>query len=199
MNDVLQAIFSRRSVRRYMDQPVPAELIEQLLAAAVWAPSAHNRQPWRMVVITTPQTKHNLAAAMGERLRADLAADGVSAEAIERDATRSYGRLTGAPLLIVMCLTMADMDTYPDGQRQRNEWTMAAQSVAMAGQNVLLAAHSLGLGACWVCAPLFCPDVVQSVLNLPADWQPLGLITAGYPAETKQKERRPLAGSVLYR
>lgn len=199
MNEVMEAIFSRRSVRRYRDQPVPPELVEQLLEAAVWAPSAHNRQPWRMAVITTAQTRHDLAQAMGQRLRADLAADGVAAEAIERDATRSYSRLTGAPLLVVMCLTMADMDTYPDAQRQRNEWTMAAQSVAMAGQNLLLAAHSLGLAACWVCAPLFCPDVVRAVLELPQDWQPLGLITAGYPAETKQKERRPLAGSVLFR
>ncbi len=94
---------------------------------------------------------------------------------------------------------MADMDSYPDDMRQNNERTMAVQSVAMAGQNLLLAAHALGLGACWMCAPLFCPEVVQRTLDLPPDWQPQGLITVGYAAESKQKERRPLAGSVLIR
>jgi F420 biosynthesis protein FbiB-like protein len=125
-------------------------------------------------------------------LRADLTADGLAPDLIEQDAGRSYQRLTNAPLLIVLCLTMADMDSYPDERRQRNEWIMAVQSVAMAGQNLLLAAHALGLGACWLCAPLFCPDTVRATLHLPADWQPQGIITAGYPAETRHKTRHPL-------
>jgi len=69
----------------------------------------------------------------------------------------------------------------------------------MAGQNLLLAAHVLGLGACWLCAPLFCPDVVRDTLALPPDWQPQGLITAGYPAETREKTRAPLETRVVFR
>lgn len=199
MNPVLDAIHTRRSIRRYLDQPLPPDLIERLLAAAIWAPSAHNRQPWRFVAITSTEAKHGLAGSMGARLRADLTADSVSPEAIERDTMRSYQRLTAAPAIIVLCLSMAGMDTYPDERRQRKEQIMAVQSVSMAGQNILLAAHALGLGACWLCAPLFCPDVVRAELRLPPDWQPQGLITVGYPSEAKQKERRPLAGSVLYR
>ena len=76
MHDFFDLIHSRRSIRRYEARPVPAQLIEQLLEAAVWAPSAHNRQPWRLVVIEGEATKQRLAAGMGERLRADLAADG---------------------------------------------------------------------------------------------------------------------------
>jgi F420 biosynthesis protein FbiB-like protein len=174
-------------------------MIEQLLEAAVWAPSAHNRQPWRFVVIDGQAMKLRLATAMGRRLRADLAADGLTPEAIERDAGRSYARLTGAPLLILLCLTLADMDVYPDEGRAANERLMAVQSAAMAGQNLLLAAHALGLGACWLCAPLFCPDIVRDTLELPDDWQPQGLITVGYPAETKEKTRFPLGTRVLYR
>ena len=121
-------------------------MVEQLLTAAVWAPSAHNRQPWRFVVISGEQTKHRLAAAMGDQLRRDLAADGRPPAFIERDAGRSYARLTGAPLLVLVCLTMADMDTYPDERRARNEAIMAAQSAAMAGQNLMLAAHA-GVGS----------------------------------------------------
>ncbi len=169
------------------------------MEAAIWAPSAHNRQPWRFVVMSGEATKQRLAAAMGERLRADLAADGAPSDLIERDAGRSHARLIGAPLLIVLCLTLADMDAYPDERRAANEAIMAAQSVAMAGQNLLLAAHALGLGACWLCAPLFCPDTVRRTLDLPGDWQPQGLITAGYPAETKEKTRHPVGTRVLYR
>jgi coenzyme F420-0:L-glutamate ligase / coenzyme F420-1:gamma-L-glutamate ligase len=192
-------IRGRRSIRRYRPDPVPAELIEQVLTAASWAPSAHNRQPWRFVVMTSAETKQRLALAMGNRLRHDLTADQVPPAVIEKDVGRSYQRITNAPLLILLCLTMADMDSYPDAKRQQNEWIMASQSTAMAGQNLLLAAHALGLGACWMCAPLFCPDVVGDTLDLPADWQPQALITAGYPAESKTKERQPLASRVLYR
>ena len=199
MHNLLDLIRTRRSIRRYTRDAVPADVVEQMLTAATWAPSAHNRQPWRFVVIADGQTKYRLAAAMGGQLRRDLAADGRSPEFIERDAGRSYARLTGAPLLILVNLTMADMDIYPDERRARNEAIMAAQSTAMAGQNLLLAAHALGLGACWVCAPLFCPAVVRETLDLPADWQPQGLITLGYPAEEKQKTRHSLESRVLYR
>ena len=199
MHNLLDLIRTRRSIRRYTQDAVPADVIEQLLTAATWAPSAHNRQPWRFVVIADGQTRHRLAAAMGDQLRRDLAADGRSPEFIERDAGRSFARLTGAPLLILVNLTMADMDIYPDERRARNEAIMAAQSPAMAGRNLLLAAHALGLGACWVCAPLFCPAVVRETLDLPAGWQPQGLITLGYPAEEKQKTRHSLESRVLYR
>ena len=189
MSDLIELIQTRRSIRRYTGEAVPVALVERLLTAATWAPSAHNRQPWRFVVMEDALTKANLAAAMGRRLRRDLAAHGLDAEAIERDAGRPYARISGAPLLILLCMTLADMDDYPDARRRGHETTMAAQSVAMAGQNLLLAAHALGLGACWLCAPLFCPDVVSATLALPPDWQPQGLITAGYPAEEKTKTR----------
>lgn len=199
MNDLPELFQSRRSIRRYESRPVPQAIIDRLLESAVWAPSAHNRQPWRFVVITTANAKQKLAGAMGEALRRDLAADGLSRTAIDRDANRSYTRLTGAPLLILVCLTMADMDEYPDERRNRNEALMAAQGAAMAGQNLMLSAHALGLGACWLCAPLFCPEIVREALNLPADWQPQGVITVGYPAETKEKTRHPIGTRVLYR
>jgi coenzyme F420-0:L-glutamate ligase / coenzyme F420-1:gamma-L-glutamate ligase len=194
----LTFLFARRSVRRYQPDPVPQALITQLLDAAIWAPSAHNRQPWRFAVLTDTARKEQLAAAMGARLRRDLQADGVDEAIIAADTGRSYARITGASALIVVCLSMLDMDTYPDERRQRNEFLMAAQSTAMAGQNLLLAAYALGLGACWMCAPLFAPDVVRAALALPDDWQPQGMVTLGYPAESKTKTRHSLEKSVLW-
>lgn len=195
-----QAIHSRRSIRRYTAEPVPATLVEQLLTAAIWAPSAHNRQPWRFAVIQTDSAKQTLATAMGERLRVDRLADGDPAEAVEADAARSYARITSAPIVIAVCLTMADMDVYPDTRRKKAEYLMATQSVAMAVQNLLLAAHAEGLGACWMCAPLFCPDVVKGALDLPDDWEPQALITLGYPADAgKPASRKPVEAVILWR
>lgn len=197
--DFLRLLTSRRSIRRYQPTPISDDHIHLLLEAGRWSPSAHNRQPWRWVVIQSEHTKIRLANAMGARLRTDLTADNVPSEVIEADVSRSYSRITNAPLLLVLCMTMHDMDVYPDEKRSHNEMVMAIQSVAMAGQNVLLMAHALGLGACWMCAPLFCPDVVQSALDLPADWQPQALITIGFPAEAKSKPRKSIEDLTLWR
>ncbi len=198
-SEVMRAILGRRSIRLYHPDPVPEALIGQLITAALWSPSAHNRQPWRFAVVQSAESKQRLAVAMGARLRRDLEADGVPAAVIEADVSRSYRRITAAPVAIVLCLTMADMDRYPDERRAQNEYLMAVQSTAMAGQNLLLAAHDAGLGACWICAPLFCPEVVVQTLALPEDWQPQAIITVGYPAETRARTRRPPEELILWR
>jgi F420 biosynthesis protein FbiB-like protein len=192
-------LMGRRSVRRYLPTPVPRPLIEAVLNAAIWSPSAHNRQPWRFAVIESSAQKEHLARAMGGQLQQDLKADGLPADVIEADVSRSYSRITSAPVIILLALSMADMDSYPDARRSAHEHTMAVQSVAMAGQNLLLEAHAQGLGACWMCAPLFCPMVVRAALSLPDDWEPQGMITLGYPAETKTKTRYPLESRVIWR
>ena len=196
---LLEIVRSRRSIRRYRPDPVQRDMIDRLLEAATWAPSAHNRQPWRFAVITSLETRRRLATAMGDRLRADRSRDGDPPDAIERDVKRSYERIVNAPLVIAVCLSMRDMDRYPDERRVSAERTMAVQSVAMAVQNMLLTAHALGLGACWMCAPLFCPDTVREVLVLPGDWEAQALITVGVPAdEGKSRGRESVSARTLY-
>lgn len=72
----------------------------RLLEAATWAPSAHNRQPWRFCVVDAAEHIETLAQAMGARLRSDLKRDGLATELIEKDAARSYTRITGAPVIV---------------------------------------------------------------------------------------------------
>ena len=103
-------IRERRSIRSYTGRPVEPALIERLLTAALWAPSAHNRQPWRFAVIEGVEAKERLAGAMNSILRADLAADGLPTDQIEAHAARRRKRLTRAPVLVVLCVTMTDMD-----------------------------------------------------------------------------------------
>ena len=197
---VFGAIRARRSIRRYTDQDVDRATIDAALEAATHAPSAHNRQPWRFAVVTSPEAKVQLASAMGERLRADRLADGDSPDAVEADVSRSRARITTAPVVVLACLTMSDMDKYPDARRGDAERIMAIQSVAAAIQNLLLAAHALGLGTSWMCAPLFATGEARAALDLPDDWEPQALITMGYPAaEPKPKEIKPLSSRVEYR
>jgi coenzyme F420-0:L-glutamate ligase / coenzyme F420-1:gamma-L-glutamate ligase len=189
----------RRSIRKYLDGSIARDVVDALLAAAITAPSAHNRQPWRFFVTQSQRTKHRLAIAMGERLRADRLCDGDRMEDIDRDVERSYARVTGAPVVVVVCMSMIDMDRYPDPHRNESEHTMAVQGTAMAAQNLLLAAHAAGLGACWMCAPLFCPDTVVAELALPSDWEPQGIVTLGHPAESgKPFKRRPISEIVRH-
>jgi len=95
-------------------------------------------------------------------------------------------------------MTMEDMDSYPDERRQRAERTMAIQSVAASVQNFLLAASALGLGACWYCAPLFCPDVVREILGIPEGVEPQALIAVGYPNEEPEPPPRKPLEEVVY-
>ncbi len=197
---IFDAIRARRSIRRYSTQPVDRTTIDVILDVAAHAPSAHNRQPWRFAVVTSPEAKEQLASAMGERLRADRLADGDAPDVVEGDVSRSRARITAAPVVLVACLTMSDMDQYLDARRGDAERIMAIQCVAAAVQNSLLAAHALGLGACWMCAPLFAPDEARASLDLPDDWEPQALVTLGYPAaEAKPKEIKPLNSRVVYR
>lgn len=195
----LHLIQGRRSIRRYQDRPVARALIEQILTAATWAPSAHNRQPWRFCVVTEEATKQRLSQHMAEQWRRDLGGDGADHSFIEKRIAISHARLTGAAALIIASVSMEEMDVYPDAKRADAEWIMAVQSTALACQNLLLAAHHVGLGACWMCAPLFVPDLVRNVLELPSAWHPQALITLGYPAETKEKDRVSLEQRVVWR
>lgn len=193
LNRFVELATSRRSIRRYRSSPVPKDLIEDLLRAAIKAPNAHNRQPWRFVVMTDKTAQRHLADMMAVPFRRDLLQDGHTREEADGIVQRSKERIGESPALVLVNLSMTDMDTYPDTERQRCEWLMAAQGVALACQNLLLAAHAAGLGACWMCAPLFCPDTVRSALGLPVDWEPQGLITMGWPAnEGRDRDRKPL-------
>jgi F420 biosynthesis protein FbiB-like protein len=195
--DLTALIAGRRSIRRYRADPVTSEVVQRLVRAASAAPSAHNRQPWRFIALTDAAAKERLARAMGARLAADRTRDGDDAEAIRRDVERSFARITGAPVVILVCLTTAEMDAYPDAKRREAEYLMAVQSTAMATQNLLLAAHAEGLGACWLCAPLFCPDTVRGALDLPTDLQPQGLVTLGYPAQPGKERPRKALDDIL--
>jgi coenzyme F420-0:L-glutamate ligase / coenzyme F420-1:gamma-L-glutamate ligase len=198
---VLDAIRGRRSVRRYLPKKVPEELVDEVLEAGRWAPSPHGSQPWRFAVVTREGTKERLAEAMGEQWRANLEMDGQNREVVEKRLEGSRRRLLDAPVLVLLCLYLEDLDYYPDAGRQENETTMAVQSLGATAQNMLLAAYDRGLDAGWMCAPLFCPEEVVGALGLDPKLVPHALLTLGYAEgdPPKRRGRRSLEDLVVYR
>jgi F420 biosynthesis protein FbiB-like protein len=183
-NVYLDFLKRRRSIRKYLPKEVPLELIDLILEAARWAPSAHNAQPWRFFIVSKQEMKEKLAREMAERFQQDLEKDGIPKELAMDRAKASIDRFSVSPVIIVACIDMGQMDRYPDPLRQKAEEVMATQSLAAALQTLLLSASAVGLGGCWFCAPLFCPDVVKRVTGIPDHWVPQVLITLGYPDET---------------
>ena len=108
---VIDALTGRRSVRRYLEREVPGEAVEEVLEAARWAPSPHGTQPWRFAVVTQPETKNRLAEAMGEEWRRNLQMDGQDAGVVEKRLVGSRNRLLDAPVLVLLCLYLGDLDT----------------------------------------------------------------------------------------
>lgn len=152
--ELLDAIQKRRSIRDFAPEEVPPEMIDQLLEAAVWAPTAGNVQPWRFVVVRDLHTRKELAVSALNQLW-----------------------VSRAPVVIVVC---ADLDRAERFYSDRGRDLYAIQDTAAAVQNILLAAVSLGLGSCWVGA--FSEARVSKILDLQR-LRPLALVPVGYPRE----------------
>ena len=191
--ELAELVRGRRSVRSFQSRPVPRAVVEEAIAAAGWAPSPHGRQPWRFVVVESQERRDALADAMAETWRTQLRLDGQDEAIVEARLQKSRDRLQRAPVLIIPCLYLEGLDSYPDADRQHAEETMAVQSLGAAVQNLLLSLYAAGVDGGWMCAPLFCPDIVQAALGLDATLDPHALIAVGYAAsEPVRRPRLPL-------
>ena len=196
--DDLDAVLTgRRSIRTYEDRPVPEDVLERVLGAAAQAPSPHHSFPWRLAVLTGSDAKSKLADAMGAKWRADLLGDGLGAAEVELELEKSRRRLTASPVVLVGAVYPDPLDEYPDATRQEAETLMAAHSLGAALQNVMLAAHANGLASCWMCAPVFCSDVVRDALGLDGHLIPHAIVTIGYPARPPRGRERPSLDQIV--
>jgi len=196
---------ARRSVRRFTPEPPPRALLERLLEAAVTAPSASNKQPWRFVVVTSPSRIAALAAEVREAV--ELIARHV--EPRSESAFRAYGtyftRFEAAPVVIVALYrsltVLSDLvdAALPETARARiaaMEERSGLIGVSMALQNLLLMAHELGLGASGMTGPLVAADRLRTLLEVPPSWEIAALVPVGYPAETPPAPPRKPAARV---
>jgi F420 biosynthesis protein FbiB-like protein len=141
-------------------------------------------------------SREALAEAMGVEFVKTLRSEKLTDEEITAQLERSKSRILEAPAAILLCLDMEVLYKYEDAERTQGEYLMGVQSVALAGGQLLLAAHAEGLGAVWICSPLFAPVAVGKALDLPKNWQAQGLILMGYPVKAPEERPRLNIGDV---
>jgi coenzyme F420-0:L-glutamate ligase / coenzyme F420-1:gamma-L-glutamate ligase len=179
---------ARRTIRAFTGEPVDAAVVRRAIATALTAPAPHHSEPWRFVILSSPQARTRLVDAMREAWIADLRGDGFTEEQITGRLRRG-DVLRGAPLIVVPCLVTDAAHRYPDERRNRSEQAMFVVSMGAAVQNLLIALAVEGLGSAWISSTLFCPDVAARAMDLPDGWRPMGAVAVGHPAE--QARPRP--------
>lgn len=166
---VKENIMSRKSVRKFLDEPVPNDVLESVLKAGMAAPSAMNRQPWAIEVVNDKEILNGLSAML------------------------PYGRLETAPVAIIVC---GDMSKTLEGDA-RDFWVV---DCSMMAENILLAAHAHGLGAVFTGAwpTKERGDKVKEYLGMPENYEVLGVIPMGYPAENPEPKDKWNPDAVHY-
>lgn len=166
----MDAIRGRTSVREYKPDPVPDDVIRDIIEAAALAPSSGNVQDWEFVVVKTPEGRNALAAAA---------------------FNQSF--VASAPCVVVVC-TDLERITKAYGERGRSLYSIQNTSAAI--QNMMLTAWDKGLGTCWIGA--FNEAEVKEAAVLPSNVRPVALITIGYPSRKPVKSRRRSLDDVVH-
>ncbi|WP_418462499.1 nitroreductase family protein [Frisingicoccus sp.] len=180
-----ETILNRRSIRAYLDKPVAAEDLKEILEAGTWAPSGVNLQPWYLVAI---QSKEKLALLgdvmerVSAKIEPSLKARFANAPAVVDETTQFIKKLGGAPVYILAFQLKPDYDNKAD---------MINLSIGAALENILLAAREKGLGTCWLTAPVEA-EVGNELRDLfaPGKGPLVALITLGYPAKEARAPKR---------
>ena len=162
--DLLEGIYTRRSVRQYTDQPVSREQLLEIVKAGTWAPSGLNNQPWRFVIITGAGVKQGVAKQ-----------------------TKYQYIIERAPACIAV---------FIDKEAMYNE-VKDHQAMGACLQNMLLAAHALGLGAVWLGEILKNAAAVRMLLALPESLELMAVLAIGHPGEQKRGGNRKDLKDVL--
>ncbi len=219
--DLEKAIRERRSIRKYKpDAPIPREDIEAMVEAGRWAPSSTNIQPWRFIVVEDRETIAAMAQAVYDKFQA------LSKEALGKGEKRlaafcrflrSYGSFFAeAPVVVVACakpyenpVLKMPMATVLEKVSELECLNVdlkpividtVQKSVAMAVQNMLLKAHSMGYGTCVMDAPIAIGDTLRQMLDIDADLELVMVIPMGVPqsSDVEAPERLPVGEVIRY-
>ncbi len=181
--EVLEAIQTRRSIRHYQDRPVDERTVEMVLEAARWAPSWANTQCWRFIVVRESGIKIRLADTL--RSHSEAGAKNAADEAMRN-----------APVVVVACAELGKSGYFHgEPSTDKGDWYMF--DVALAMQNLVLAAHSLGLGTVYL--GLFDARKAADILQVPEGFCVVAMTPLGYPdRQPNPRPRKELAEIVFH-
>lgn len=180
--ELMEAIKGRRSIRKFTNEPIPAEVIDKLIEAAMWAPSGQNLQPWYFVVLTKQEDLAYLFSELGTTAfshRKELEERFKNNPEVVEETMEFMSAMGGASTIM---LAFLNKPTYSEEMLPS-----CIESVSAAMQNVCLAAYEEGLGSCWVEAVCRAGDALQAKFA-PEKGKLIGGIVLGYPA----MEARPI-------
>lgn len=167
--EALEAIYGRHAIREYALEIPTMETIQSLIKAAVQAPSAMNLQPWAFAVVRGRDTLASISDRAKAHMLKTMAAGSPLSSFREHLADPAYDIFYGAPVLIIICATSSEAG--------------ASEDCALAAQNLMLAAHSEGLGTCWIgfARPWLNEPTAKEELRLPTSCAPVAPIILGFP------------------
>ncbi|MFX1374983.1 MAG: nitroreductase family protein [Promethearchaeota archaeon] len=190
----------RRSYKLpFEDKEVDRNVIEECIEIARWAPSAHNGQYWRYVILEANGLRKTLIHKMNQKLKNDLEKDGKPKDFIEQKINNTRKNFIQAPILILLCLDIKELEKYPDDERLQNEFILGVQSISTSATYLLLAFEIKNLAACWYCAPLFAKSIIKQTLNLPESYIPMAFFTVGYPLRKIKAPTRKELQDIIFK
>jgi coenzyme F420-0:L-glutamate ligase/coenzyme F420-1:gamma-L-glutamate ligase len=196
---LLKILKDRRSYKHtFEDKMVDRKVIEECIDIARWAPSAHNGQFWRYIILEKGELREKLIDQMNQKLRHDLINDEKTEEFIETKINKTKSNFNRAPVLILLCLDTEELEDYPDDERQQNELILGIQSISSSATYFLLSLELRRLASCWYCAPLFAKEIIKKTLNLPESYIPISFFTVGFPLKKMLAPSRKKLQDVIY-
>lgn len=170
--ELVEAIKTRRSIRKFKADSVPKELLKEVVDTALWAPSGMNTQMWKVVVLSGEKKTEfnklieNSIQHLNEKLKR------LFEDKMQRMIYGFFKDMGGAPHTVVVAVIKNEDRNFQDSEIQAGAALM---------QNLCLTAHDKGLGTCWMTAPLWVEDRVMDYLGLSDEWKLVGVTPLGYP------------------
>ncbi len=201
---LIEIIKERRSIRRFQPGVPDEDLLLKMIEAARYAPSATNFQPWKFFVITNPEVKEKMAGVVSDKLNsldnARLARTVGEAENVKAFGREYFLFFRKAPAVIATFFkpypVAASLGYASNSDSEEKMLMLGIESTSAAVQNMLLAAHSLGLGACWLDGPLIARKELEALLNVAEPWRLMCLVAVGYPETIPPPVRRKKPAAV---
>jgi coenzyme F420-0:L-glutamate ligase/coenzyme F420-1:gamma-L-glutamate ligase len=191
---------SRRSYKlEFSNKRLEENVIKECIEIARWAPSAHNGQFWRYIILEQGKLRETLIKNINFKLGEDLLKDGKSKIFIKKKIEKTRNQFLKSPYLILLCLDIQDLEKYSDQEREKNEYIMGVQSISASATYLLLAFEIRELAACWYCAPLFAKEIIRNTLNLPSSFIPMAFFTVGQSLKTQQIPKRKELEDIIFK